>query len=86
MSAPGTPHRHPPHSRAASATPGRACSGFTLVETVVALAVAGAVFLPAVALVQRLLAEDRRLDAQVADNLRRRAAPVVIPTSLPDHP
>ena len=68
------------------APPGRPRTGFTLVETVVALAIAGAVFVPSVVLVQRLLAEDSRLDAQVADNLQRRAAPIVIPTSLPDRP
>ena len=60
--------------------------GFTLVEALVALLLAGAVFLPAVVLVQRLLAEDRRLDAQVADNLRRRETPVAFPSALPDSP
>ena len=64
----------------------RTRAGFTLVETLVALAVAGAVCLPSVVLVRRLLAEDRRLDAQVADNLRRRETPVAFPSVQQDRP
>ena len=83
MNASGIQHPHPPR---VPAPPGRPRTGFTLVETVVALAIAGAVFVPSVVLVQRLLAEDGRLDTQVADNLQRRAAPLVISTTLPDRP
>jgi prepilin-type N-terminal cleavage/methylation domain-containing protein len=56
------------------------CSGFTLVETLVALAIAGSVFLPATLLMHRLLAENRRLDADVAASLRQRETPVAFPS------
>ena len=52
-------------------------AGFTLVETLVALAIAGAVFLPASLLMHRLLAENRRLDAEIATSLQSRETPVV---------
>ena len=53
--------------------------GFTLVETLVALAIAGAVFLPASLLMHRLLAENRRLDAEIASSLQAREMPVAFP-------
>ena len=58
-------------------------AGFTLVETLVALAIAGAVFFPASLLMHRLLAENRRLDAEIASSLRARETPVVFPE--PEH-
>lgn len=54
--------------------------GFTLVETLVALAIAGAVLLPATLLMHRLLAGNRRLDESVAESLRRRETPVAFPS------
>ena len=60
-------------------------AGFTLVETLVALAIAGAVFLPATLLMHRLLAENRRLDAAVAESMRRREAPVAFPAGEERH-
>ena len=59
-------------------------AGFTLVETLVALAIAGAVFLPASLLMHRLLAENRRLDTEIATSLQARETPVVFPA--PGHP
>ena len=59
-------------------------AGFTLVETLVALAIAGAVFLPASLLMHRLLAENRRLDAEIATSLQARETPVAFPA--PGHP
>lgn len=64
----------------------RGRAAFSLAETLVALAVAGSVLLPAVVLVQRLLTEDRRLDAQVADVLHNRPFPVSIPFEPPSRP
>ena len=54
-------------------------TGFTLVETLVALAIAGAVLIPATLLMHRLLVENRRLDDSVAQSLRARETPVVFP-------
>ena len=59
-------------------------AGFTLVETLVALVIAAAVFLPASLLMHRLLAENRRLDAEIASSLRARETPVAFPA--PEHP
>lgn len=59
-------------------------AGFTLVETLVALAIAGAVFLPASLLMHRLLAENRRLDAAIGSSLRARETPVAFP--VPERP
>ncbi len=62
-----------------SAFPGARQGGFTLAEVLVALALIGLVFLPAVTLLHRLLVEDRRLDAAAAARLRVRSEPVPIP-------
>ena len=56
-------------------------SAFTLVEVLVALAIAGLVLLPAVLTLQRLLREDRRLDESVSAQLRSRENPP-IPASM----
>ena len=50
-------------------------SAFTLVEVLVALAVAGLVLVPAVFHLQRLLREDRLLDETLSTRLRLRERP-----------
>ena len=48
---------------------------FTLVEVLVALALAGLVLVPAVLHLQRLLREDRALDEALSTRLRSRETP-----------